>query len=151
MPAGRADGPRVSVRGAGNGRVCPAAFLRRAVRATLARAAPAVLGDIAVVLTGDRKIRELNRTFRGIDRATDVLSFDIGDGLEHDEPLGDIVISVETARRQAHEYGAPLRTELARLVVHGTLHLCGYDHREPREAARMHGMTRRLVRELTGA
>jgi rRNA maturation RNase YbeY len=151
MPAALVDCPRVFLRGAGNGRVLSAAFLKAAVRATLAHAAPAVVGDVTVVLTGDRKIRELNQTYRGIDRATDVLSFGIGDGLERGEPFGDVVISVDTARRQAREYGAPLRTEVARLLVHGTLHLCGYDHKEPREAARMHGLTRRLVLKLTSA
>src|SRR5579872_1397862 len=149
MPDASVDGPRVFLRGAGNRRLLSAAFLRRAVLATLAKAAPAVVGDITVVLTGDRKIRELNRTFRGIDRATDVLSFDIGDGLKRGEPFGDVVISVETARRQAREYDATLRTEVARLLVHGTLHLCGYDHQVPREAARMHGLTRRLLHTLT--
>ena len=151
MPDASVDGPRVFLRGAGNGRFLSAAFLRRAVLATLARAAPAVVGDITVVLAGDRAVRKLNRTFRGIDRATDVLSFDIGDGLKRGEPFGDVVISVDMARRQAREYGATLREEVARLLVHGTLHLCGYDHQEPREAARMHGLTRRLVRKLTSA
>jgi rRNA maturation RNase YbeY len=149
MPAVSVDGPRVFLRGAGNERALSAAFLRRAVLATLASAAPEVVGDVTVVLTGDHKIRKLNQSYRGIDRATDVLSFDIGDGLERGEPFGDVVISIDTARRQAREYGAPLRSEVARLLVHGTLHLCGYDHKERREAARMHGLTRRLVRKLT--
>lgn len=152
MLDGRMDEPRVNVRGASRaGGAGAAVLLRRAVRATLARAAPCVRGDVTVVLTGDADIRTLNKTYRGLDRATDVLSFDIGDGLAQGEPLGDVVISIDTARRQAREYGAPLRTELVRLVVHGTLHLCGYDHRERREAARMHGLTRRLVAEVTRA
>jgi probable rRNA maturation factor len=126
----------------------PAAPLREAVAATLAEAAPRVRGEVTVVLTGDRDIARLNRTYRGKDRPTDVLSFDIGEGLEAGEPFGDVVISVETARRQAREYDAPLVTEVQRLLVHGVLHLCGYDHHERREAARMHGLTRKLLRRL---
>ena len=91
-------------------------------------------GDVTVVLTGDRDIRRLNREFRGKDRPTDVLSFDIGDGLAPGEPFGDVVISVETARRQARDYDAPLVNEMQRLIVHGVLHLCGYDHHERSEA-----------------
>ncbi len=149
MPDGRVDGPCVFLRTEGVRHACTAAFVRRAVRATIVRAAPDVRGDVTVVLTGDRRIRELNLTYRGLDRPTDVLSFELGDGRTAREPFGDVVISVETARRQAREYGAKLATEILRLLVHGTLHLCGFDHRERKEAARMHGLTRRLVRELT--
>ena|SRR5579862_2344517 len=152
MPAVRNDGPRVYVRrAAGTAQLCPTALARRAVQATIMRASPHVRGDVTVVVTNDRAIRGLNRRYRGIDRATDVLSFDIGDGRTVGEPFGDVVISVETARRQAREYGAPLKAELLRLLVHGALHLCGYDHREQREAARMHGLTRKLVSELLSA
>jgi len=126
----------------------PPTPLRQAVAATLATAAPRVKGEVTVVLTGDRDIRRLNRTFRGKDRPTDVLSFDIGDGLSADEPFGDVVVSVETARRQARDYDAPLVAEVQRLLVHGVLHLCGYDHHERAQAARMHGLTRRLLRAL---
>lgn len=125
--------------------------LVNAALVTLARVAPSVRGDVTVVLTTDRAIRALNRKYRGNDRPTDVLSFDIGHGLDAGEPFGDVVISVETARRQAREYDAPLQTELVRLLVHGTLHLCGYDHQERREAAKMHGLTRRLVSALTAS
>jgi len=139
--------PSVVLRGARRWRL-PSTPLRRAVAATLAEAAPSVKGEITVLLTGDRDIQRLNREFRGKDRPTDVLSFDIGDGLSAGEPFGDVVVSVETARRQARDYDAPLVTEVQRLLVHGVLHLCGYDHHERSEAMRMHGLTRRLMREL---
>jgi probable rRNA maturation factor len=126
----------------------PSSPFRHAVAATLAKAAPRVRGEVTVVFTGDRDIQRLNRTFRGKDRPTDVLSFDIGDGLAPGEPFGDVVISIETARRQARDYDATLVTEVQRLLVHGVLHLCGYDHHERAEASRMHGLTRRLLREL---
>ena len=82
---------------------------------------------VNIILTDDRYLRDLNYRFRGKDRPTDVLAFplDADEGL-----LGEIYISIETARRQAAEYRVTLREEVLRLVVHGTLHLCGYDHHE---------------------
>ncbi|HEY5094558.1 MAG TPA: rRNA maturation RNase YbeY [Candidatus Eremiobacteraceae bacterium] len=144
-------GPRVQIKAAKPWRGVRRTALATAALATLAHAAPKVCGDITVVLTTDSAIRKLNREYRGKDQATDVLAFDIGNGLDAGEPFGDVVISVETARRQAREYDAPLQTEVVRLLVHGTLHLCGYDHHERREAARMHGLTRRLVSRLTAS
>jgi probable rRNA maturation factor len=146
MPA-RNDEPVVSIRGSRKWRI-EAAPLRAAVTMTLATVAPDVLGEVTVVLTGDADIRRLNGRYRKKDKATDVLSFNIEDGKTRGEPFGDVVISVETARRQARAYGAPLVEEMQRLVVHGTLHLCGFDHHERRAAARMHGLTRRLLRDL---
>jgi len=122
--------------------------LKAAVLATLAKAAQHISGEVTVVLTGDKEIRRLNKRYRGMDKPTDVLSFDVGDGLAAGAPFGDVVVSVETARRQARVYAAPLVEEMRRLIVHGTLHLCGHDHHERKEAARMHGLTRRLLREL---
>lgn len=122
--------------------------LRRIVGYVLARAAPDVAGDVSVVIASDRTLRRLNRRYRGLDAPTDVLSFSLGAGAREGEPFGDIVISHETARRQARDYGASLPDEIARLAVHGALHLCGYDHLERSEAARMHGFARRLLREL---
>ena len=139
--------PTVVVRGAARWRI-DVKPLKAAVMATLRKAAPHVVGEVAVVLTGDDEIRRLNKRYRDKDRATDVLSFDVDDGRNAGEPFGDVVVSVETARRQARAYGAPLLEEMQRLIVHGTLHLCGYDHHERREAARMHGLTRRLLRDL---
>jgi rRNA maturation RNase YbeY len=141
------EAPTVVFQGARRWRV-DARPLQRAVAAALRAGAPRVRGEVTVVLTGDRAIRRLNRDFRGKDRATDVLSFRLGDGRAAGEPFGDVVVSVETARRQARDYEATLVEELQRLLVHGVLHLCGFDHQERREAARMHALTRKLLREL---
>ncbi len=84
-----------------------------------------VRGSLCLVLTGDRAIHELNRRYRGQDKPTDVLSF-AGPGGEHG--LGDIVISVETALRNARHLGRTLPRELDVLALHGFLHLLGYDH-----------------------
>lgn len=124
------------------------ALLRRAVSAALAAGGAGRVGEVCVRLVDDAQMRRLNRTWRGKDAATDVLSFPFGDGERPDEPFGDVVISVASARRQARAYGAPLREELARLSVHGALHLCGYDHHARDEARVMHGLTRRLVRSV---
>lgn len=77
-----------------------------------------------MVLVDDEQIRELNRRFRRKDKATDVLSFTMNE----DGNLGDIAISVETTKRNARRYGVTYRTELKRLVIHGVLHVLGYDH-----------------------
>jgi probable rRNA maturation factor len=122
--------------------------IRAAARSAIAVGLPPARGEVAVVLVDDTQIRRLNGAYRGKDRPTDVLSFDVGDGLTPGEPLGDIVVSVPTARRQAREYGATLADELRRLVVHGALHLCGFDHQTREDAARMHGLTRRLLARL---
>jgi probable rRNA maturation factor len=79
-----------------------------------------------IAFVSDQSIRRLNRQFRGVDKATDVLSFpaDDSDNLN----LGDIAISVETAAKQATENGLAFDEEVAQLILHGLLHLCGYDH-----------------------
>ena len=77
-----------------------------------------------IAFVSDKRIRELNRQFRGIDKATDVLSFPA----EEEFNLGDIAVSVETAALQAKENGLPFDQEIAQLILHGLLHLCGYDH-----------------------
>ena len=77
-----------------------------------------------IAFVSDKRIRELNRQFRGIDKATDVLSFPAEEKLN----LGDIAVSVDTAAVQAKENGLTLEGEIAQLILHGLLHLCGYDH-----------------------
>jgi probable rRNA maturation factor len=86
--------------------------------------------SLTVALVRDRKIIELNLRFRGKNHATDVLSFpagEPGDGVATDY-LGDIVISADTAVRQAKESSHSVEREVSELVIHGVLHLCGYDH-----------------------
>lgn len=80
--------------------------------------------EVTILFSDDKELRDLNSQFRGKDKATDVLSFPDGES----EYLGDIAISVQTARRQAREYSVTLREELVRLIIHGILHLHGFDH-----------------------
>lgn len=81
---------------------------------------------VNIIITDDPTIRSLNKTYRGLSRPTDVLSFPTDSDLGI---LGEVYISAETARRQAGDYGATVREEILRLVCHGVLHLCDYDHR----------------------
>lgn len=84
--------------------------------------------ELSIVLVSDAQIRRLNKLYRHKDKPTDVLSFPIGEKVNGWLILGDIVISVDTARRQAQELGYSLEEELKRLLVHGLVHLLGYDH-----------------------
>ncbi len=92
-----------------------------------ARSAVRLRGQVTVLLTTDAAIRRLNREFRGKNKATDVLSFPAGE-LVAAEFAGDLAISVPTARRQAGEQGHALGVEIKVLMLHGLLHLAGYDH-----------------------
>jgi len=127
-----------------------AARLKRVAR-TLLREAGEPDAALSLTLVGDDAIRKLNREHRGKDKATDVLSFPLYDasapapiGLP-ERLLGDVVISVETARRQAAEYGAPLENEIHRLLIHGLLHVLGHDHEKRAERAAMEAEERRLA------
>lgn len=142
MPAVRL--PRVTIRQVGRlAGAKPAVWHSlAAVTAQLAgRRQPLSLGLVAV---DDRTIRRLNRAYRGRDRVTDVLSFRLADGqpqpgggAEAVEDLGDIFVCLPQVRRQAKAIGRPVRTELALMVAHGTLHLLGYDHVTLAEETRM--------------
>jgi probable rRNA maturation factor len=110
----------------------------------LLRSAGRPAGGLSLLLTGDAQVRELNRTHLGKDKATDVLSFPAGRGHQK-EFLGDIAISIDTARRQAAQYDAPLQNEVNRLLIHGLLHLLGHDHHAPGERAVMEAEERRLA------
>jgi len=108
--------------------------------------------DLDLTFVGDARIRTLNRSFRKKDKATDVLSFPLHDkkrARKGDCFLGDIVISVPTARRQAKEQGRPLLDELLFLIIHGTLHLLGYDHEKTlREAREMQNLEKKIFEAL---
>ena len=116
-------------------------LVRFAVEATLVYEEIARDLEVSVTFTDDEGIRKLNRNFRKIDRATDVLSFPLFDfeadadamADELDDMLGDIVISLERAGAQAEEYGHSFEREVAFLTVHSMLHLLGYDHETSEE------------------
>lgn len=130
-------------------------------------------GQISLLLTDDETVRQLNREYRGVDRTTDVLSFSFehwghweGDDdapwsedeappgwpIPEDEPppLGEIIVSVPQAARQAESQGVPLRRELALLIVHGALHLLGHDHYEDDEREAMQALERTAMAGLFG-
>ena len=117
--------------------------------ATLVRKALALEGrhpgELGIVLTGDAPVRELNRRWRGLDRATDVLSFG------YDETPGrfvngDLIVSMDRVTEQARRFRVTRGRELARLVIHGALHLAGLDHRTPSERTRMRARENVLLR-----
>lgn len=93
----------------------------------------------SIIFVDDEKIHELNKTYRNVDRVTDVISFALCDDLENDldDELGDIFIDLEQALRQAQDYGHTPAREVAFLAVHGYLHLCGYDHMTKEEEEEM--------------
>jgi probable rRNA maturation factor len=108
--------------------------------------------ELSVALVDDAEIHRLNRDYRGRDAPTDVLAFAMREGDHadlHPEMLGDVVISLDTAARQAAARGAPLAGEVRMLLAHGVLHLLGYDHeRSPAEARRMFARQRALLARL---
>ena len=149
----------------------PESWLGAAVKAALGVAlAEGERCQVSVLVTGDETVRRLNRDYRGLDEVTDVLSFSsshagrwqgevdqprvhrqsqgAGDELpfvyppDEPPPLGEVVISYPQAQRQASASGQPLYQELAKLIVHGVLHLVGHDHLEPQEEAKMQAKER---------
>ncbi len=100
---------------------------------------------VNLVFTDDNRLRQLNRQYRKKDRSTDVLSFNIDEPDEPGATLGEIYVSIPTAKRQADEYGHSLNDECARLTCHGLLHLFGYDHMNPDDEARMMSLQERYL------
>lgn len=100
--------------------------------------------EISIVLTDDAAIRILNRDYRGKDKATNVLSFPQDEELL----LGDVIIARETMQREAREQGKPLPHHFQHMLVHGFLHLLGYDHESDGEAAEMEALEVRILRAL---
>ncbi len=110
--------------------------------------------ELSVLLTDDRQIHALNREHRGKDKPTDVLAFPLDDappGNGAPRLLGDVVISLDTALRQARSRKRELLAEVRFLLAHGVLHLVGWDHDTPAKKKRMTAETRRLVRAATSA
>ena len=125
--------------------------IRRWASAALGRRATG--SELAVRVVGRSESRRLNAHYRGKDKPTNVLSFPVGAPAEAatvrgvPQPLGDLVICAAVLRREAREQGKPLKDHWAHLVVHGVLHLVGYDHEQPGEARRME---RREIAVLRG-
>ena len=146
-------------------------WLRTVMEAAVVEALPqGEPAQVGLVVTDDKTVQELNRQFRGLDEVTDVLSFSAshsghweGDPQESDEaspesvdseelnfvlppgepsPLGEVIISFPQTIRQAQERNGPVEQELALLIIHGVLHLVGYDHMEPEDEAQMQAKER---------
>ena len=124
--------------------------MERTVEAGLNRLDRDPRSALAVNFSGDSRVKEFNQRFRGVDKTTDVLAFP-ADFVDPDLDvlyLGDILISVPQASRQAEKAGHALEKELQLLVVHGLLHLVGYDHREPEEKDRMWALQGQILSDL---
>ena len=136
-----------------SGRWKPAEGSKSIVRRAVARAAAKIStnrtstkgAELAIVLTDDSGIRNLNREWRGIDKATNVLSFPAKNAADH---LGDVILAFETIAREARSEQKPFAHHLAHLAVHGFLHLVGYDHERSKDAVAMERTEREILREL---
>ena len=130
--------------------------LKQVVETTLATAGMNEPVNIGLVIATDDTVRDLNRSYRGVDDTTDVLAFALSEpGSDENEQfvmppdrtlhLGEVIVSYPQAERQAEEQGHPLERELAFLVVHGVLHLLGYDHEEPEKEQIMRVMESKVM------
>ena len=138
-------------------------LIKKSVRATLQIEAVDIICVVNVLITDDEGIRCYNRDYRSVDGSTDVLSFpmqefqhsgwDAQSDFELDEdtgelPLGDIIISMESAKRQANDYGNTFEYEIAYLIIHSTLHLIGYDHDKKSSEKDMHKKNKSIMQEM---
>lgn len=126
------------------------AMLKQAARAALLAAPLLRRGtyQISIVLTSDQEMRNLNRTWRGKDAATNVLSFPVDDGIREPGPLGDVVLAYETTLKEARQQNIALQDHVSHLVVHGVLHLLGFDHAEDEAAKLMENLERTALASL---
>ena len=126
------------------------AYLERAGAETLRQAGASLTADLTIVIGDDAQLHALNHQFLGIDAPTDVLSFPSGetDPDSGEAYLGDVLISHPRAAAQAIAGGHAIQDELQLLVVHGVLHLLGYDHGEPDEKARMWAIQAQVLQTL---
>ena len=133
----------------GAGTKYPTTELRK-IAERLLRSLKQSRAELSIALVGDREMRPLNTKYRKKRKTTDVLSFFVEDQpMSGAKILGDVVISVEQARRQATEHGKSLKSEMVTLLIHGILHLLGYDHeKSPRQAKIMFAYERKLHAHL---
>lgn len=124
--------------------------VRRAVLAAVSAAKPLVRGEVSITFLPDGEMRSLNREWLQRDQPTDVISFQLG---SPEDLLADIYVGPDAARRSARDLGLPVTEEILRLVIHGTLHVLGYEHAEEegREESEMIGLQEELLRALLDA
>lgn len=130
-------------------------WLKQAVKLTLIHTGISSPVELGLVIAGDDTVHELNRSYRNVDRTTDVIAFALSERGTKSEPfiippddvihLGEVIISYPQAKRQAEEQHHPLEKELALLVAHGVLHLLGYDHELPEQAEKMRAMESKVL------
>lgn len=109
-------------------------------------------GEVSVHIVGDKKIRDLNKNYRGKDKVTDVISFAVKEGKEvgmGEKDLGDIFICLPQILRQAKENNISAHEEMIRMLVHGVLHILGFDHLKEAEAKKMFGLQEKFVKEMS--
>lgn len=134
-------------------------WLGKIVETTLSAAGVGELVDIGLVIASDETVQNLNRSYRGVDASTDVLAFALSqpssDEVEHFAMppdkilhLGEVIVSYHQAERQAEEQHHPIERELALLVVHGVLHLLGYDHGKPEAEQSMRAMEAEILNSI---
>lgn len=106
--------------------------------------------EVSITFTNNEEIHQLNKEYRDIDRPTDVLSFPFYNSFNLPvKMLGDVIISLEKAESQSEEYGHSFKREISFLIVHGILHLLGYDHHTPEEEKEMFGLQKELLQEYS--
>jgi len=131
---------------------------RRMARATVQSAAQAALEaegcghlDVSVAIVSDEAIRAVHRDYLGDDTPTDVISFTLREEDDPDALLGELVVSIDTAHSEAKARGIPLAEEVCRYVIHGTLHLLGYEDDTPAKRKKMHARQEEILRGVTEA
>ena len=107
---------------------------------------------VSVIFVTDKRMHQINRDYRGVDRTTDVISFALADNREENDyvpsELGDIFINVDAADRQAEDYGHSVKREIGFLFTHGLLHLCGFDHQNQQQEKEMIAYQKRILDEI---
>ena len=122
---------------------------KKAVTSALQKAFPTLNNvELGVILADDDKLRALNKTYRGLDKPTNVLSFGYGETSFQKGILGDIFLSFETLEREADEQGKKFHHHYLHLIIHGVLHLLGYDHEHDPEAQEMEKLEIDILRDF---
>ncbi|MDQ6964602.1 MAG: rRNA maturation RNase YbeY [Mariprofundales bacterium] len=123
----------------------PEEMMERAVRAAL----PDGDGELCLRLSDNESVQQLNNRWRQIDSVTDVLAFPMQDGdIDYTQPLGDIVVAIPFVQQAAHNLALDSHAHLIHLIIHGTLHLIGFDHDEERDKQIMRAEERRIMQTL---